>query len=173
MHDLASIDTGEFTLHREKFDLIETIQNITHEFLPVTRDRKINFKVNSQIDTFIYYGDRRRIRQLARELLQNAVKFTPNDGKIEITIEKNDNNIKISFKDTGIGIPSDKLKNIFERFYEVQDSIFHSSSKVEFMGGGLGLGLSLVKEVAEKHGGNIIVESHVNEGSTFIVTFPF
>jgi len=172
MHDLASIDAGDFKIHRENFDLIETIQNSTHEFLPVVRDRKININVNSQLDTFIYNGDRRRIKQLVRELLQNAVKFTPNEGKIEIDIIKYDNSIKIAFKDTGIGIPSDKLKNIFERFYEVQDSIFHSSSKVEFMGGGLGLGLSLVKEVVEKHGGTIIVDSHVNEGSTFIVTFP-
>ena len=74
--------------------------------------------------------------------------------------------------DTGIGIPVDKHETIFEPFYEVQNSLHHTTSKTEFMGGGIGLGLTLAKQVIESHDGQIIVESEPDKGSVFTVVLP-
>ncbi|MFH1549259.1 MAG: ATP-binding protein, partial [Planctomycetota bacterium] len=74
--------------------------------------------------------------------------------------------------DTGIGIPEEERENIFEKFYEAGESLRHSSGTIEFMSGSLGLGLSIVKSIVERHGGRILVESEVGKGSTFTVELP-
>ena len=83
------------------------------------------------------------------------------------------NKLYIKIIDSGIGIPLEKQNLIFEPFYEVQDAINHMTSKTEFMGGGIGLGLTLAKEVFESHEGDLMVESHEKAGSTFIAVLPY
>jgi len=79
----------------------------------------------------------------------------------------------IKVKDSGIGIPGDKLDLVFEPFYEVQDAINHMTSKTEFMGGGIGLGLTLAKEIFESHRGSLLLESEEKKGSIFTVVLPY
>jgi signal transduction histidine kinase len=137
--------------------------------------RKIQFNLRLEENGVIVYGDDRQLKRSLRELLQNALKFTPEGGHVELEYSANQENKKvyIKVKDDGIGIPGDKLDLIFEPFYEVQNVINHMTSKTEFMGGGIGLGLTLAKEVVESHKGEILLESEENHGSTFTVILPF
>ncbi|HHN93215.1 MAG TPA: sensor histidine kinase, partial [Anaerolineae bacterium] len=92
-------------------------------------------------------------------------KFTPAGGNIAVRLWQDNGDVVLEVEDTGIGIPADKLERIFDRFYQVDGSMSRRY-------GGTGLGLSLVKEIVEAHGGRVIVESTVGRGSTFRVTLP-
>lgn len=105
------------------------------------------------------------LRRVMDNLLQNAVKFTPEGGTISVRIWQEDTYVNLEVRDTGIGIPDDQLERIFERFYQVDGSIRRRY-------GGVGLGLALVKELVELHDGRVRVESQVGRGSVFVVTLP-
>ncbi len=110
-------------------------------------------------------------------LVSNAIKYTPDDGSITITATHTEQEIRISIKDTGIGVAVDEQKRIFDRFHTAGDTLLHSTSKTAFRGGGLGLGLAVTKAVIEAHGGSIRVESTGCDpdklpGSEFIVVLP-
>jgi signal transduction histidine kinase len=109
---------------------------------------------------------------MVSELLQNAIKFTPDGGRIDLYLQQEGEFGVITVRDTGVGIAPEDLGRIFEKFYEVQSSDHHSSSKTGFMGGGLGLGLSLARAIAEAHDGGIKVRSEPNKGSTFQIFLP-
>jgi signal transduction histidine kinase len=98
-------------------------------------------------------------------LLSNAAKFTPTGGSIAVRLFSSEGYVMLEVADNGIGIAADQLTRIFERFYQVD-----GSTKRRY--GGVGLGLSLVKEIAEGHGGRVAVESTVGRGSTFRVILP-
>jgi signal transduction histidine kinase len=105
------------------------------------------------------------VRRVLDNLLDNAVKFTPAGGTITVRVRREGDQVVLEVSDTGVGIPSDQLDRIFERFYQVNGSIWRRY-------GGVGLGLSLVKEIVETYGGRVTVESQVGEGSTFTVRLP-
>jgi len=110
-------------------------------------------------------------------LLSNAIKYTPDGGQITITANQQDPNCIIRIQDTGIGIAPSDLVKIFESFHTTGDYMLHSTSKTAFRGGGIGLGLAVVRGVAEAHGGSIRAESSGHNldnppGSTFILTLP-
>jgi len=98
-------------------------------------------------------------------LISNAIKFTPAGGTITVRLRQEGKQVVLEVSDTGIGVPADQLERIFERFYQVD-----GSSRRKY--GGVGLGLALVKEIAEAYGGRVTVESQVGEGSTFTVWLP-
>ena len=110
------------------------------------------------------WGDEERLVQVIMNLLINAIKFTPSEGKIFVKAVEDIEELRISISDTGIGIPSDKLDIIFERFYQVDGS---TSRKY----GGAGLGLSICKNIIDKHYGSIWAESS-GQGSTFHIVLP-
>ena len=105
------------------------------------------------------------IERILLNLLSNAVKFNKVDGTIYVNLYTKDDEIRITVRDEGIGIPKEKLSSIFKRFEQIQ-----TKNKIEKQGSGIGL--YLVKSLVTLHGGNIKVESKVNEGSKFIVTIP-
>lgn len=112
-----------------------------------------------------------------RNLVSNALKYTPDGGTITISGKTDGENIRVSVLDTGIGIAPEDQKTIFERFHTVNDVSLHSTSKTAFRGGGIGLGLAICKGIAEAHGGRISVESKGYDperlpGSEFILTLP-
>jgi signal transduction histidine kinase len=113
----------------------------------------------------IVRGDGLKIRQALRNLIGNAVKYTPNGGVVMISLEHEANMACIRIQDTGYGIPSENLPHIFNRFYRVRQS---SHADIE----GNGLGLAIVKSIAEQHGGDVTVESEVGKGSCFSFTLP-
>lgn len=173
MHILEAIEQVQGTPVWQTIDLKEVIAKVYKELGALFNSRKLDLKIYLDKKPLLIKGDYRQIRLVLRELLQNAMKFTGDNGKVRVRLELKDEEIHYSVSDTGVGIPFEKQNLIFERFYEIQDVINHRTSKKEFMGGGMGIGLSLVKEIVHSMGGKILVESEPNQGSTFKVILPF
>jgi signal transduction histidine kinase len=110
-------------------------------------------------------GDNIKLKQLFSNLIDNAIKYTPNEGEIGLSIQPETDRVKIILKDTGVGIPSDDLPYLFDRFYRVDKSRSRQS-------GGTGLGLSICQWIVKAHQGTIKVESHLHQGTTITVIFP-
>ena len=100
-----------------------------------------------------------------RNLIDNAIRYTPAGGSVEIGVEAFDDEVRLTVRDTGAGIPARDLQRVFERFYRVDRARSRGT-------GGTGLGLSIVRHVAENHGGSVEVESELGTGTTFTVRFP-
>jgi signal transduction histidine kinase len=123
-------------------------------------------------------GDPRRLHQALWNIISNAIKYTPDGGTITIDAEHlEDDVVHLWVKDTGVGIPTSELTHIFERFYVLEDTALHRSSKTAFKGGGLGLGLAVTKGIVEAHNGKVWAESEGQDeeklpGSTFHILLP-
>ena len=124
-----------------------------------------NINIVFDLENIKVYLDKDKISQVIVNLLSNAIRYTNNGGSIYVSAYKENGNIKIHFKDNGIGMPKESLDYIFERFYRVDES----RSKYT---GGIGVGLTIVKSIIDLHKGKIEVESELNKGSEFIVTLP-
>jgi signal transduction histidine kinase len=175
LHDLSFFDYGKKNYTKTEFDLTELLQTIFNEMKVLFKIRNIKFNFSLEGDPVIIVGDQERLKRSLRELLQNALKFTSENGEVNLIYAANNNgkNVFVKVVDSGIGIAVDKQDMIFEPFYEVQNSIHHTTSKSNFMGGGIGLGLTLAKQVVESHDGQIIVESEPKKGSIFTVVLPY
>jgi signal transduction histidine kinase len=110
-------------------------------------------------------GDKVRLQQLFTNLIDNAVKFTPERGSVRIRVEQNKDYVQVKVEDTGIGIRKEEQDNIFKRFYRVDKSRSKET-------GGVGLGLSIAEWIVRAHNGKIEVKSKLNQGSTFTVYLP-
>jgi signal transduction histidine kinase len=155
--------TGNLDYSPIEFNLSETIYNNIDLFLNQIREKNLTI-INHIHDEIQVVADRDMINTIVRNLISNAIKFTEN-GTIEIGIIKQKGNLKLFISDTGVGIPKDKLKNIFE--------ITRSKSTEGTLGEmGSGLGLILCKEFAEKNGGKIKAVSKEDVGSTFTLSLP-
>lgn len=172
MSDLLALEQDAMAIKRESTDLNELLQQITHEFKLAVQARRQNLSWHPSPYLQAAYVDRLKIKVMVSELVQNAIKFTPDGGCIDLSLQQEGEFSVISVRDTGVGIATEDLGRIFEKFYEVQSSDHHSSSKTGFMGGGLGLGLSLARAIAEAHDGGIKAKSAPNQGSTFQVFLP-
>lgn len=175
-HDFALLKDGAMRLVPTSFDLNELISEVVDTWRVLAPDRKLSLEMDAPDVPSEIFADRKKLHQVVMELLQNAMKFTPDGGTIKVSLKNLEKEgtpcTLISIKDTGIGIPKEKQPLIFEKFYEVQSSLFHSTSKSRFMGGGLGLGLPYVKEIVEALGGKVSVESEEKKGSVFTVSIP-
>ena len=176
--DISKIEAGEMKLKVCPVDLVSFVKEITLSFHALAERKKITFKFNSDDDEIIAYIDKDKIDKILTNVLSNAFKFTPEGGKVEVSIRpkppfnspfskggKEEGSVEISIRDTGIGIPQDQLDKIFDRFYQVDGS--HTREHE-----GTGIGLSLTKELVELHKGKIEVESDEGKGSIFKLTFP-
>jgi signal transduction histidine kinase len=115
--------------------------------------------------TLVAEGDPERLSQLLYILLDNAIKYTPNGGQVQLFLSAEGQQLCIKVQDTGIGIKPEDYNHIFERFYRADKSRSRQM-------GGHGLGLSIAKWIVETHGGNIQLESEVGKGSTFVIRIP-
>lgn len=131
----------------------------------MAQERKIIVNINIPEDLPEFWADYHKIKTTLEHLIENAIKFTPVGGKVNIAAVKALDEIKVCVSDTGVGIPRDKLSEIFTPFHSLQDPMTKETK-------GIGLGLSMVKHIIETHGGKIWVESEVGKGSSFIFTLP-
>jgi len=166
MLDTLRIESRRFKLQKNLF-ILEDIAKKTIEDMNRLADLKeqvISMKSNGikhEIE-----GDEQRIKQVFNNLLTNAIKYTPEKGKIEVNITEDNTSIIVSISDTGIGIAKKEQEKIFEKFYTVGGkSLTRESDR-------MGLGLTIAKGIVEAHGGRIWVESELNKGSTFYFTLP-
>lgn len=172
MHNLIQLENGFKILQTESVEVNSLIDQIGNDYHLILKKRKQRLKIKKVKSPIPIVADRSQIKGVVRELLHNAIKFTPDGGEVQITTKTEGDYCVICVKDTGIGIESSKLGKIFEKFYEVQDSNYHSTSKVDFMGGGLGLGLPSVRAIAAAHGGGVKVKSKKEKGTEFSVYLP-
>jgi len=161
---LSKSDSSQVELNLVPLRLDLLVQDIANLFQVLAEQKNIGLNIDLCEETTVM-GDKMRLQQLFTNLIDNAVKFTPDGGSIRIRAERDGNFAKVEVVDTGMGIPKEEQENIFKRFYRVEKS---RSKDV----GGVGLGLSIAEWIAHAHHGKIEVKSQLNQGSTFIVYFP-
>ena len=171
MHMLSQVSKGDWIGEENDVDVTKTTQEVYRDLARLFQHRNINTSLNLPQESLMVKGNVFAINLIIRELLHNALKYTQNNGKVELTLTDLQNEVVLNVKDSGIGIPYNKQNLIFTDFYEVQDVMNHKSSTADFKGGGMGIGLSLVKEIVNSLKGNIQFYSEPDEGTTFIVHF--
>ena len=161
--EISRIESGDMKMSFRYFDIDEFLTPIVGEFLQDSVKKKINLIYTRPKQHVEVFGDRDRLRQVMVNLIDNALKYTPEQGSVEIGVETAQHQTTISVRDTGVGIAAEHLPRIFERFYRVDKQRSREA-------GGTGLGLAIVKHIIEAHGSSVHVESVVGKGSTFRFT---
>lgn len=169
---MAQLSAGDYRLEFDNQSLTLLIRSVISEVRVFIEQRQQKLVIGLPEEDIIapIHGD--SIWQVLMNLLLNAIRFTPDGGKITITCCEVENHIEFMVQDTGIGIPATEIEHIFSSFYEVQDTLHHKSGTIEFGSGGLGMGLSIAKSAIDLHQGNMWVESEINKGSSFFFTIP-
>ncbi len=165
--DLSRIEAGQMTMSLEVFNPIDLAEELKGMFEPLVQEKDLLFTLEAEQDVVLIQSDKAKLRQIIKNLLSNAIKFT-HDGGLTLSVVKGKTDqypVEIRVKDTGCGIPEDKLDEIFESFRQVDGS---TSRKF----GGTGLGLAISRELAEMLGGEIYVTSQVDQGSVFALRLP-
>jgi signal transduction histidine kinase len=165
--DMAKIESGKMNLNIEKFNLQEIIEEVTSITAPLASEKNLALYIEPDSDHEVEINaDKIRLRQVMINLINNSIKFTEK-GNISIHVAREENNVLISVKDTGIGIPMELLESVFQEFTQVDTT---TTRKV----GGTGLGLPISRRLIQMHGGRLWAEStgRDGEGSTFYVFLP-
>jgi signal transduction histidine kinase/CheY-like chemotaxis protein len=166
--DVSRIVRGKVRLQRETCDLMSLLHQITQDFEPILADNGLRLVVDVPAEPCWIDGDPTRLSQILSNLIQNANKFTNQGGEVRLTatFKPNDERVLLSVADTGIGMSNETVGRVFDAFSQAESSLARSK-------GGLGLGLALVKGLAELHGGTVSARSAgVGKGSTFVVELP-
>lgn len=162
--DAQKLDLGQLRMTKEKTDIKNTITKAIETFKPEAESHKIEITTNAT--SLIINHDAERIGQVITNMIKNSIiAIEPNPGKIDVIMQDFPNEIKISVKDTGVGIPENKQKDLFKKFYQVDASLTRER-------GGSGLGLAICKGIIDNHLGKITVHSIPNQGATFSFTIP-
>ncbi|WP_243190672.1 sensor histidine kinase [Clostridium gallinarum] len=163
--DTSKIESGTYKLNKEKVDIVNLVEDTALSMVELARAKGIDLIIDPEIEELIISCDRLDIERCIVNLIGNAIKFTESKGKITVTVSNFEDKVKISVKDTGVGIDVKYHDSIFDRFGQV-----YNSSSEEF--GGSGLGLTLTKNLINLHMGDIKVASEIGKGSEFIITLP-
>jgi signal transduction histidine kinase len=175
--NVSLIDTEQLEVNARPIVLHALIQSIVQELQPAARQRAQTLRVGDMTDLPPLPGDANYLRRAFTNLIDNAIKYTPDGGHIAIDAHPEHEAIHITVSDTGIGIERTEQERIFDKFYVLEDTAFHSTSRNAFLGGGLGLGLTVTHGIIEAHGGRIWVESEGQDamrlpGSRFHILLP-
>jgi signal transduction histidine kinase len=164
--DLSRIEAGTIRLAHQSISLSDLLEEVSQELLPLTQTKAQHLTVEITGESLSVWGDPDRLHQIVTNLVHNAHKFTPQDGRIRVTAcPSPPDHILLSISDNGSGIPLEAQANLFQPFYQA-----HRVPEIGTQG--LGLGLSIVKQLVELHGGTISVESQAGEGATFRIRLP-
>ncbi|MEG1409582.1 MAG: PAS domain S-box protein [Terrisporobacter sp.] len=163
--DISKMDIGAYGMRCSNNNIINIIEEITLSVADYIQDNKINLIFDTNEEEVLTYCDPDKIERIMLNLLSNAIKYTPENGFIKVDINSNEKEIIVSVKDSGTGIPKDKLDVIFDRFGQVDESFNRQCE-------GSGIGLSIVKNLVGMHEGKINVNSNEGEGSEFIFSIP-
>ncbi|MBA4158675.1 MAG: helix-turn-helix domain-containing protein [Gemmatimonadetes bacterium] len=162
---LARLESGTLALAVEPRDLVELARAVTLSFTPLAERRGIALRFHSEAEQLQARLDAEQMEKVLLNLLSNAIKFTEPGGQVAVTLRQEEGSAVLTVRDSGIGIAPEKLPRIFERFYQVDGSATRRHV-------GSGIGLSLVEELVELHGGSISAESRPDAGSSFVVRLP-
>jgi signal transduction histidine kinase len=161
--DTTKIFEGQLTIQREEFNINELIAERAEDMQPLTRKNTINVGLDPNIPNVL--ADKERIRQVLTNLISNAIKYSPGGGEILIQSELKKNELKVSVKDSGIGIPENLKTKVFDRFFRVKNPRVHSYP-------GMGLGLYITAGIVHQHGGRILVDDKQETGTLIYFTLP-
>jgi signal transduction histidine kinase len=160
--DLSRLESGGWRADREEVDVGAVVREIWSEFESAAGERGIEFGLEGEA---LVYADEQGLVQVLRNLIENAVRYTPGGGSIRVAITEDGSQTRVAVNDTGIGVPSSALNRIFERFYRVDPA----RSRAE---GGTGLGLAIVRHLVHAMGGEVWAESELGQGTTIFFTLP-
>ena len=164
--DMSSIMSGKLRLDMQVLDPLSFVEAAIEAIKPTAEARRIRLERNLDPNVGRMIGDVNRLQQVVWNLLTNAVKFTPEEGRVRVTLERVGSEVRIHVADTGQGISAEFLPYVFDRFRQADATIRRRHS-------GLGIGLAIVKQLVESHGGDVWVESTVEgQGTTFVVSLP-
>ena len=162
---LSRFDAGRDQLTIDEFSLEQSIRDVCGAIALEAKRRGHEISLSVEEGLPRISGDKARIEQVLINILTNAVKYTPDGGKIDITAGQDGNKVLVKISDNGIGIPEEDLSRVFDRFYRVDKARSRES-------GGTGLGLSIAREIVLRHGGDILIESSAGSGTTVTVVLP-
>jgi two-component system phosphate regulon sensor histidine kinase PhoR len=163
--DISKIEAGMVVQYKEPLQLDDLLEKVHGLMLPEAEAKRLKLKLNIEPPLQLVKGDRNNLEGVFTNLVNNAIKYTPEEGEVTIRVKGEGENVRVEVSDTGIGISKEDLPRIFDRFYRVK------SEKTRQIVG-TGLGLSIVKHIVEAHLGTISVESEEGGGSTFTVVLP-
>ncbi len=161
--DVQKMESGRQTYEMMEYDLIPLLKSVKDSQAFQAPNHQIELVVNTTKTTIL--SDPDKLVQVFNNLLNNAIKYSPAGGMVKISVYQDETELKVAFRDEGLGIPEDSIEKLFAKFYRVDNSDRRTI-------GGTGLGLSIVKEIMKAHNGDIKVESKLGEGSTFTIHFP-
>ncbi len=172
MLDLTYYEQGLQSLQLCRRDIREIVREAAMDRRVVAEARKLRLTLELGDEPLFAVVDPQRFADAFLALLDNAVRFTADGGRVRVSTRQCEKEVHVTVEDTGIGIPQHELKWIFDKIYEVGDVMHHSSGTYGFGSKGFGLGLALCKAIVEKHGGRITVTSTPGRGSTFAIALP-
>jgi signal transduction histidine kinase len=165
MLNLRYLETGQMDLAPTRFDMRAEVERACEDYEALAATGGLALVTDLPGEEVLVYADRVKVRVILDNLISNAVKFTPADGRVCVAVRGRDDEVEVSVDDTGVGIPPQEFERVFDRFYQVENHLARRH-------GGMGLGLSIVKGLVELHGGRVWVESVLGEGSRFVVMLP-
>ncbi|MGD1996000.1 MAG: GAF domain-containing sensor histidine kinase [Anaerolineae bacterium] len=165
MLNLRYLETGEMQMASAPFDLRREVNSACAAYRTITEAQGLELKADLPDDELTLVADREKVRLVLDNLISNAVKFTDRGGRVRVTAHSRGDEVEVEVADTGSGISPEELAQIFDRFYQIEDHMTRRH-------GGMGLGLSVVKELVEFHGGRVWVDSVPGQGSRFGFVLP-
>ena len=164
--DISRFEAGGGKLERRQIDLDRFFHAFESSFQVLALQREISFRVvrGDNLPAHVLW-DEDRVNEVLGNLLSNAFKFTDRGGTVELAVDGMDNEVTVTVRDSGAGIPAEQLPHIFEKFYQ-------ASNQAQSSARGTGLGLAIAREIVEAHGGTISVSSSMGVGTTFTITLP-
>jgi PAS domain S-box-containing protein len=165
MLSVAEIEAGSFKLQADDVTLASVFDDLSHDYAAQAQDKQIQLAFNLPPKLPQLKGDRDKIMMALHNLVGNALKYTPGGGRVSVNVNATPKHLVVEVQDTGIGIAPADMERLFEKFFRARDPRVARIT-------GTGLGLALAREVARLHGGDVGVESQLNQGSTFTLTLP-
>jgi signal transduction histidine kinase len=162
---LSHADAGELHLDKSPIDVQPLLEQVVKSHQHAAARCDIKLSTACEPDLVKIYVDTDRISMVLGNLLNNAIRYTPEGGRITLTAQSQGDDVEIIVTDNGPGIPEDEITRVFDRFYRIEKSRYRDD-------GGSGLGLAIAKSIVEQHDGKILVESVVGEGTSFIILLP-
>jgi signal transduction histidine kinase len=163
--NFAKVEAGRVQLHLHDVSMNAVLGNLESLVEPTLREKQIQYEYRCCDPSYTAHADPERVQQILLNLLSNAVKFTPQGGRIVVECGATRTSMRVRVQDTGIGIPADKLQQVFEPFVQLE------RGQAPEMGG-TGLGLSISRDLARAMGGDLMAESTPGQGSTFVLVLP-
>lgn len=163
--NVSRIETGRLVLNKIKVELNELVESCANELDKEMKDADLQFTLQKSPEKLNVEGDEDKMKMVFGNLIDNARKYTDKGGKIAVSVEKTDNNARVTISDTGIGMAKEDVARLFQKYFRID-------SRRSRMIGGTGLGLYIADKIVKLHGGKIEVQSEVGKGTKFIIILP-